>query len=89
MQIEQYLKGLPWGGKFKLSKFLKVSTATVAKYSRPVTHFEKLFPTPEKAKLIENFSLENPEWGHITLEDILGEERATEVRAIWAKNHGG
>ena len=87
MILELYLNSMSWGGKRKLSVFLKVSTATVTKWSKPIDHPEKRFPSSDNAKGIEKFSEENPEYGKITLEDILGQEKAYELRKIW-EYHG-
>ena len=79
MTLEKYIKSLPWGMRAKLAEYLKVSRVSVSKYGKRKDDPERITPSPNTAKLIESFSQ-----GEITIEDILGYERATELKAIWS-----
>lgn len=78
MNLESYINTLDWGMKTKLAKYLDVSNTTVTKYGKNPDHPEKIYPSPNTAKKIESFSNKK-----ITLEQILGTEKAQEYKNIW------
>lgn len=81
MTLEKFIKTLPWGEKAKLAHFLGVTRVTITNYGRSPRNPRKITPTPEKAALIIEFSK-----GRLTLEDILGPERAEKIKKIWGSH---
>ncbi len=73
MELSDYIRSLPRGGKSNLAKYLKVRLPTIRKYE-----LRQINPLPERAKLIEIYSKKK-----VTLEEIVGVKKAQEIMEIW------